>query len=486
MTHVPLGQPRPARRRRRRVPAARRRRRRRGRRRPPPRPSGPGRRAPVPARADVIAAAGDVLARARPSSPTLVAREAGKVLVEAGGDVQEAVDMARFVAGQGRARLGRDRAVRAAATSWLDHPPARRRRRDDHAVELPGRHPVVEDLPGPAGRQRRRAQAVASTRPPCCEAFVAACVEAGVPAGLVQVVHGFAEPARRARRPPRRRRGQLHRLGADRPQGRGRGDGDRAPARVARARRQERHGRAAPTPTSTSRSTARCSAPSARPASAARRRRGSIVHPDVADELVERIVEAGRRARARRPDSSPAPTSGPVIDRRVGRAHRRRWSTAAVDEGADGRHRRRRPSTVDGCDGGAFVRADRAHRRASPTTASPARRCSGRCWRCIEVDDLDEAVDVVNGVEYGLSAAVYTRDINAALQAVDAHRHRHRLRQRPDDRRRDPAAVRRHQAHRQRLPRGRHPGHRAVQPGEDRVRRLLGPAAEGPDRQPTR
>ncbi len=38
----------------------------------------------------------------------------------------------------------------------------------------------------------------------------------------------------------------------------------------------------------------------------------------------------------------------------------------------------------------------------------------------IEVDDLDEAIDVVNSVEYGLSAAVYTRDINAALRAVDA------------------------------------------------------------------
>jgi len=37
----------------------------------------------------------------------------------------------------------------------------------------------------------------------------------------------------------------------------------------------------------------------------------------------------------------------------------------------------------------------------------------------VEVADLDEAVDVVNDVEYGLSAAVYTRDINAALRAVD-------------------------------------------------------------------
>jgi alpha-ketoglutaric semialdehyde dehydrogenase len=37
----------------------------------------------------------------------------------------------------------------------------------------------------------------------------------------------------------------------------------------------------------------------------------------------------------------------------------------------------------------------------------------------IEVGDEDEAVDVVNASEYGLSAAVYTRDINTALQLVD-------------------------------------------------------------------
>src|SRR4029453_2460441 len=36
------------------------------------------------------------------------------------------------------------------------------------------------------------------------------------------------------------------------------------------------------------------------------------------------------------------------------------------------------------------------------------------------------------------------------------------------------------------VPRGRHPRHRAVQPGEDGLRRLLGPAAEGTDRHPSR
>ena len=37
----------------------------------------------------------------------------------------------------------------------------------------------------------------------------------------------------------------------------------------------------------------------------------------------------------------------------------------------------------------------------------------------LEVADLDDAIDVVNSVEYGLSAAVYSRDIATALRAVD-------------------------------------------------------------------
>ena len=63
-------------------------------------------RLPVPARAEVIAAAAEVIAGQKDDLARLVAREAGKVLVEAAGDVQEAVDMGRFVAGQGRDATG--------------------------------------------------------------------------------------------------------------------------------------------------------------------------------------------------------------------------------------------------------------------------------------------------------------------------------------------------------------------------------------------
>jgi aldehyde dehydrogenase (NAD+) len=76
------------------------------------------------------------------------------------------------------------------------------------------------------------------------------------------------------------------------------------------------------------------------------------------------------------------------------------------------------PTTVEGCEGGAFF---------PPTILTGVRpdhfvaqqEVFGPVLSVIEVGSTDEAIDVVNGTEYGLSAAVYTRDITAALTAVD-------------------------------------------------------------------
>jgi aldehyde dehydrogenase (NAD+) len=38
----------------------------------------------------------------------------------------------------------------------------------------------------------------------------------------------------------------------------------------------------------------------------------------------------------------------------------------------------------------------------------------------VQVDSLDEAITVNNGVRYGLSSAIYTRDVNAAFRALEA------------------------------------------------------------------
>jgi aldehyde dehydrogenase (NAD+) len=139
-----------------------------------------------------------------------------------------------------------------------------------------------------------------------------------------------------------------------------------------------------------------------------------IAHRSIVDELVGRVAERAASLRLGDP-TDPATDVGPVINRR---AHDRILGmiAAAVDEGAElvlgGRS-----VEVGGCDGGAFVAPTilRVDRRA----AIAREEVFGPVLSVIVVDDLDDGIDVINATEYGLSAAVYTSDINAALRAVD-------------------------------------------------------------------
>jgi alpha-ketoglutaric semialdehyde dehydrogenase len=63
-------------------------------------------RTPVPARAEVLARAGRILEERKEELARLMTREMGKVLTEARGDVQEGIDMAKYMAGQGRNPVG--------------------------------------------------------------------------------------------------------------------------------------------------------------------------------------------------------------------------------------------------------------------------------------------------------------------------------------------------------------------------------------------
>jgi len=89
---------------------------------------------------------------------------------------------------------------------------------------------------------------------------------------------------------------------------------------------------------------------------------------------------------------------------------------AALDEGATVATGGR-PTQVEGCDGGAFYEptvlrgVDRTHRIAREEVFGPV-------LSVLEIGSFDDAIDVVNESEYGLSAAIYTRDINLAMRAV--------------------------------------------------------------------
>ena len=140
----------------------------------------------------------------------------------------------------GRGVPARGRGVRAVRRQpdALHAAAAARRRRPDHAVELPGRDPGLEARAGPDLRQHRRPQARlrgAAHRPPHRRVLRGG----GLPAGRAQRDHRRGlDGRRRARLEPRRPRALLHGLGRRRPRRAQRGDRSQLP-RAARARRSQ-------------------------------------------------------------------------------------------------------------------------------------------------------------------------------------------------------------------------------------------------------
>jgi len=61
---------------------------------------------PAPKRAELLFRAADIIARRKEEFARDMTREMGKVLDEARGDVQEAIDMTYFIAGEGRRQSG--------------------------------------------------------------------------------------------------------------------------------------------------------------------------------------------------------------------------------------------------------------------------------------------------------------------------------------------------------------------------------------------
>src|SRR6516165_7234657 len=63
-------------------------------------------RTPAPHRAEILLKAAHLLETRKEELATNMVREMGKVLKEARGDVQEAIDMAKYMAGEGRRLVG--------------------------------------------------------------------------------------------------------------------------------------------------------------------------------------------------------------------------------------------------------------------------------------------------------------------------------------------------------------------------------------------
>src|SRR5947208_2156731 len=62
--------------------------------------------APAPKRAEILFRVGEILIRRKEEFARQMTQEMGKVLVETSGDVQEAIDMTYYMAGEGRRQSG--------------------------------------------------------------------------------------------------------------------------------------------------------------------------------------------------------------------------------------------------------------------------------------------------------------------------------------------------------------------------------------------
>ena len=367
---------------------------------------------PAPKRGDVLFRFARLLEGEKDELTRLMSREMGKVLAEAGGDVQEAIDMSVYMAGEGRRLFGqttpselRDKfnmsvrmpvGVVGAITPW----------------NFPIAIPAWKIAPALVCGNTVVLKPAEDT-PLLAERFVELFAEAGLPPGVLNVVHGFGEEAGDAlvRHP-------------DVPVITFTGARETGVAVTKAAADGLKHvhlelgGKNAIIVmedadldlavegilwSAFGTSGQRCTAASR-----------VIVHEAVYDALAGKLV---REAEAMRlgPGWEESTDVGPVINRAaLEKIHG--YTQVGVDEGA----RLLTGGEIaggNGLDRGFFYRPT-VFGDVDPEMRIAQEEIFGPTTALIRVRDFDEAIRVANGIRYGLSSAIFTRDINRAFRAM--------------------------------------------------------------------
>ena len=149
---------------------------------------------PAPQRGEILFRLGELLRDHKDELTDLMTREMGKVRAEAGGDVQEAIDMSYYMAGEGRRMFGQTTpselpdkfmmsvrmpvGVVGAITPW------------NFPIAIPSWKLCPALVCGNTVVLKP-----AEDTPFLAERFVELLAEAGVPPGVVNIVHGYGEEA---------------------------------------------------------------------------------------------------------------------------------------------------------------------------------------------------------------------------------------------------------------------------------------------------
>src|SRR6266446_178516 len=367
---------------------------------------------PAPERGNILFRFAQVLEREKPALTDLMTHEMGKVKAEAGGDVQEAIDMTYYMAGEGR-------------RMWGQTTPSELRDKFNMSVRQPvGVVGAITPWNFPiAIPSWKLAPALvcgntvvlkpAEDTPSLAERFVELLDEAGLPAGVVNIVHGYGETAGDAlvRHPDvpiitftgsRETGVAVTKAAADRLKhvhlelgGKNAiivlddADLDLAVEGIVWS--------------AFGTSGQRCTAASR-----------VIAHEAVYDALQKRLVERAEGMRLG-PGWEDDTDLGPVINRAaIDKIHS--YTKIGQDEGA--RLLTGGEIATEGDLGKGFFYRPTIFGDVDAGMRSAQEEIFGPTTALIKVRDFDEAVRVANGIRYGLSSSIFTRDVNKAFRAM--------------------------------------------------------------------
>ena len=367
---------------------------------------------PAPKRGEILFDLARVLEREKPALTELMTREMGKVKAEAGGDVQEAIDITYYMAGEGRRLFGqttpselRDKwnmsvrmpiGVVGAITPW------------NFPIAIPSWKLIPALVCGNTVVLKP-----ATDTPLLAERFVELMVEAGIPAGVVNIVHGGgASVGERLVRHP------------DVPVITLTGSRETGVAVLEAAAENVKHvhlelgGKNAIIVlddadldlavegivwSAFGTSGQRCTAASR-----------VIAHEAIYDELQSRLVAAAEGLRLG-PGWADDTDVGPVINR-AALEKIDAYTKIGSDEGA--RLLTGGEIAADGDLARGFFYRPTIFGDVDPRMRIAQEEIFGPTTALIKVRDFDEAIRVSNGIQYGLSSSIFTRDVNKAFRAM--------------------------------------------------------------------
>jgi len=370
-------------------------------------------RTPAPLRGQVLQRVGDLLVRRKEDIARAMTREMGKVLLETRGDVQEGIDTAYYGASEGRRLFGRT------VPSELRRKWAMTYRRPIGvaAVITPFNFPLAVPtwkifpalLCGNAVVWKPSEDV-----PHAAHLLVEVLLEAGLPAEVVQLVHGLGA----AVGPALVEHDDVAVVSFTGSTATGAKIGEACGRRHKRLSLEMGGKNATIVMDDADQDLAldgvlwgafgttgqRCTATSR-----------LILHEKIHDAFLRRVCE---RAAALRlgPGLDPETQVGPLIHE-AARAKVERYVEIARSEGAAVALGGTRPA--DKRLAGGWFYPPTVFAGVRPGTRVEQEEIFGPALAVIRVASLDEAIAVNNGVRYGLSSALYTRDVSAAFRAME-------------------------------------------------------------------